>query len=105
MSVRWQPEYVRYPYTYNISNKEASRFYASEGMSEQCDAFELSEPASSSLVMQRRHCIRYALGHCVKRGDKAPSWHEPLYLRLGDGRKFRLQFQCDECQMNVLAVK
>ena len=105
MSMRWQPEYARYPHTYNISNKEASRFYASEEMSGQCDAFELSEPASSSLVMQCRHCIRYALGHCVKRGDKAPSWHEPLYLRLGDGRKFRLQFQCDECQMNVLAVK
>lgn len=103
-NLRWQQEYVKFPYTYNISNKEASKFYASEGMSKQANAFELSEP-SSSLVMQCRHCIRYALGHCTKRGDKAPSWHEPLYLRLGDGRRFRLQFQCDECQMNVLVEK
>ena len=98
----WQPEYRKFPYTYNISNSEASRFYVVEGLTAQSKAYEV-EPVKSALVMQCRHCLRYALGHCVNRGDKAPTWHEPLYLRLGDGRRFRLQFQCDECQMNVIS--
>ena len=51
--------------------------------------------------MQCRHCIRYSLGYCVKRGGKRPQWHEPLSLRLGDGRSFRLEFDCKNCQMNV----
>ena len=58
-----------------------------------------------SLLMQCRHCIRYSLGYCVKRGGEKPTWKEPLYLRLGDGRKFRLDFVCKECQMNVYSVK
>ena len=56
-----------------------------------------------SLLMQCRHCIRYALGYCVKNGGKKPTWKEPLYSRLGDGRKFRLEFVCKECQMNVFS--
>lgn len=58
-----------------------------------------------SLLMQCRHCIRYALGYCVKNGGQRPTWREPLYLRLGDGRKFRLDFVCKECQMNVYSEK
>ena len=54
-----------------------------------------------SLVMQCRHCLRYSLGFCVKRGGKKPAWKEPLFLQLGDGRKFRLEFVCKECQMNI----
>ncbi len=55
------------------------------------------------LLMQCRHCIRYSLGYCVKRGGKKPTWKEPLRLRLGDGREFRLEFVCKECQMNLFS--
>ena len=58
-----------------------------------------------SLLMQCRHCIRYSLGFCVKRGGKKPSWREPLFLQLGDGRRFRLEFACNECQMNLYSEK
>ena len=54
--------------------------------------------------MQCRHCIKYALGYCVKHGGKAPGWKEPLGLRLGDGRVFRLQFDCKACLMKILSV-
>lgn len=54
-----------------------------------------------ALIMQCRHCIRYSLGYCVRRGGEKPTWREPLYLRLGDGRRFRLEFACGACQMNV----
>lgn len=54
-------------------------------------------------LMQCRHCLRYSLGYCVKHGGRKPEWKEPLVLRLGDGRRFRLEFDCRNCQMNLYA--
>lgn len=65
-------------------------------------AYELQQPRQS-LLMQCRHCLRYALGYCVRHGGEKPRWREPLVLRLGDGRRFRLEFDCKHCQMNVYA--
>lgn len=102
------PEHHRYPYLYNIANPDATDFYRSQGLPHPSTAFELI-PASGQdhpaepLVMQCRHCLRYALGHCVRRGGTPPTWREPLRLTLPDGRRFRLEFQCGECQMNVYA--
>ena len=53
--------------------------------------------------MQCRHCLQYAMGYCVKHGGQKPTYKYPLYLRLGDGRRFRLEFDCKHCQMNVYA--
>lgn len=106
----WQPEYRKFTYLYNIANTLSKSFYQREGLSNVADAYEVSQGADegsnrndSVLVMQCRHCLRYSLGYCVKRGGKQPTWKEPLYLRLGDGRRFRLEFKCDECQMNIYA--
>ena len=86
-----------YPYLYNISNQKARDFYGAKGLT----AFELK--GGDGPIMQCRHCIRYSLGYCVKHGGQRPSWHEPLSLVLGDGRRFRLEFDCQHCQMNVYA--
>ena len=86
-----------YPYLYNISNQKACDFYGAKGLT----AFELK--GGDGPIMQCRHCIRYSLGYCVKHGGQRPSWHEPLSLVLGDGRRFRLEFDCQHCQMNVYA--
>lgn len=109
-TLAWQPEYRQFTYLYNIANTLSKSFYQREGLSNVADAYEVSQGADegskrndSVLVMQCRHCLRYSLGHCVKRGGKQPTWKEPLYLRLGDGRRFRLEFKCDECQMNIYA--
>jgi len=91
------PPAYSYPYLYNISNRLSQTFY---GADEQT-AYELEGGAGP--IMQCRHCIRYSLGYCVKRGGKRPLWREPLSLRLGDGRSFRLEFDCKNCQMNVFA--
>lgn len=104
----WQPEYARYSYLYNIANQSARTFYQAHGMAKADYAFELRNEAERQddvLLMQCRHCLRYSLGYCVKRGGRKPTWKEPLFLRLGDGRKFRLQFACNECQMNVYAER
>ena len=89
-------------YLYNIANREAQAFYAAHGLKHIEPAFEL-QPPRHGLLMQCRHCLRYALGYCVKHGGRAPQWKEPLFLRLGDGRRFRLEFDCRHCQMNVYA--
>lgn len=109
-TLAWQPEYRKFTYLYNIANTLSKSFYQREGLSNPADAYEVSQGADegskrndSVLVMQCRHCLRYSLGHCVRRGGKQPTWKEPLYLRLGDGRRFRLEFKCDECQMNIYA--
>lgn len=89
-------------YLYNISNQRSESFYKSKGLENPEKAFELKVPLHP-LLMQCRYCLRYALGYCVKNGGKHPHWHEPLSLRLSGGRKFPLEFDCRNCQMNVYA--
>ena len=88
----------QYPYLYNISNSLSRDFYAVDDLT----AYELK--GGEGPLMQCRHCIRYSLGYCVKRGGRRPEWREPLSLVLGDGRRFRLEFDCAQCQMNVYAA-
>lgn len=101
--------YERYPYLYNIANKEACSFYVQQGMEKPQAAFEctdvedLKKEQTEALVMQCRHCIRYSLGYCVVNGGKKPTWKEPLFLELGDKKRFRLEFDCRHCQMNIFA--
>ena len=91
----------KYPYTYlyNISNHLSQQFYGAKDLS----AYELK--GGDGPIMQCRHCIRYALGYCVKYGSQRPTWKEPLSLVLGDGRRFRLEFDCKQCQMNIYPMQ
>ena len=118
-------QYQQLPYLYNISNDAARKFYEHQGLTKAEPAFEIQYPtgatnssdssnktfsikgdkeAVSHLLMQCRHCIRYSLGYCVKRGGQKPTWREPLFLELPDKRRFRLEFDCKNCQMNVCNV-
>ena len=85
-------------YLSNISNRLSRDFYGANALT----AYELK--GGEGPIMQCRHCIRYALGYCAKHGGKRPVWHEPIFLVLGDGRRFRLAFDCKNCQMNVYAL-
>jgi len=97
------PPVAPLPYLYNISNRLAREFYEKCGAENTGEAFELKRPARNALIMQCRHCLRYSYGYCVKNGGKRPMWKEPLRLVLPDGRRFPLQFDCKNCQMNVYA--
>ena len=118
-------QYQQLPYLYNISNDAARKFYEQQGLPRVDSAFELQYPAGvpngskptdmsfsiqgdkeavSNLLMQCRHCIRYSLGYCVKWGGQKPTWREPLFLELPDKRRFRLEFDCKNCQMNVCNI-
>lgn len=94
--------YKTWGYLYNISNSKAKEFYQTQELKNPQMAFEVV-PIDNPVIMQCRHCIRYSLGFCVKRGGNKPTWKEPLKLRLGDGRLFRLEFNCKDCQMNIYA--
>ena len=88
-----------HPYLYNIANRLSADFYHVDAPT----AYELK--GGDGPVMQCRHCLRYALAYCVKHGGQRPEWKEPLSLRLADGRQFRLEFDCKNCQMNVYASR
>lgn len=99
----WHPEYKRFPYLYNVANHVARDFYDSCGLADVQPAMEVEPSDGEKLLMQCRHCLRFSLGYCVKHGGQKPTWREPLSLRLGDGRKFRVEFNCAECQMNIFS--
>jgi putative protease len=87
----------------NISNRLSRQFYRQQGLTEPEPAFELRDASDRVPLMQCRYCLRHALGYCTKSGERLP-FREPLFLRLSDGRRFRLEFDCRQCQMNVYAA-
>lgn len=92
-----------YTYETNVSNSMARNFYLKHGATEVDTAFELSVPPESRL-MSCKHCLRFALGACNKQDHATKiSFMEPLYLALPNGKRFRLSFDCSQCQMNVYA--
>ena len=91
----------------NVANHLARELYEEQRVSGVPDAYELGyaegkEQSSVFPIMTCRHCLRNAFGFCSKKGKKMP-WKEPLFLVLPDGRKFRLSFNCSQCEMNVYA--
>ena len=89
-------------YTANVANRAAAAFYANHGATRVQPAYELQPPAAAR-IMECRHCLRHALGCCTRDGKPLP-WKEPLMLQTSDGKRFRLQFDCKNCQMNVYAT-
>lgn len=100
----------------NVANSKARQFYHDCGISGVPEAYEVASDkriaqfdnrgeavADLSHIMTCRYCLRYTLGYCVKHGGKQPTWKEPLFLSLPDGKRFKLQFDCKHCQMNIYA--
>ena len=94
--------YLLHPYLYNVANASAREIYACQGIDGVGEAFEQSPRRSGALLMRCRHCLRRTLGYC-SRDHRQPEWHEPLYLVLPDQRRFRLQFDCRQCEMSVFS--
>ncbi len=86
----------------NVANQEARTFYLEHGVKNVAPAFELKEPQGEAVIMTCRHCIRFALGICLKKTKGGP---KSLALQLPDGRKFPLKFDCKNCEMQVLKSK
>ena len=100
------PPAYPYPYLYNVANVTAREVYARQGVDGVGEAFELSGTPDGKpvLLMRCRHCLRRTLGCCTRDGHQPPQWHEPLFLVLPDKRRFRLQFNCRDCEMLVFST-
>ncbi|EXY75653.1 peptidase U32 family protein [Bacteroides fragilis] len=90
-------------YRGNVMNAQAVSFYAGHGVASIAPAFERA-PAEKAVLMFCKHCLRYSMGWCpVHQRERSP-YREPYYLVSTDGKRFRLEFDCKNCQMKVNAV-
>ncbi|EXY29001.1 peptidase U32 family protein [Bacteroides fragilis str. 3397 T10] len=90
-------------YLGNVMNGKAVSFYAGHGVASIAPAFERA-PAEKAVLMFCKHCLRYSMGWCpVHQRERSP-YREPYYLVSTDGKRFRLEFDCKNCQMKVNAV-
>ena len=91
-------------YLGNVMNEGAMSFYQHHGVTRIAPAFE-KRPAPDAVLMFCKHCLRYSMGWCPVRHKQKSPFKEPYYLVSGDGKRFRLEFDCKRCQMKVLAEK
>lgn len=101
----WKPTHHTYPiqtltYLGNVMNDQARRFYLDHGVKNIVPAYEKESP-SKAVLMFCRHCLRYSMGWCPVHQKGRSPYREPYYLLGNDGRRFRLEFDCKNCQMKV----
>lgn len=89
-------------YLGNVMNSYAAEFYKNHGVLKVMPAFEKEQP-KDAVLMFCKHCIRYSMGWCPVHHKVRSPFREPYYLVSSDGRHFRLEFDCKQCQMKVLA--
>ena len=90
-------------YLGNVMNARAASFYAGHGVASIAPAFEQT-PVEKAVLMFCNHCLRYSMGWCpVHQRERSP-YREPYYLVSTDGKRFRLEFDCRNCQMKVSAL-
>ena len=88
-------------YSANVANKLSQKFYEDHGVEKIAPAFELQADHRGQKLMTCKHCLKYWLNACPKgRSKKSTTFQEPLYL-VREGHKYRLNFDCGNCQMEV----
>lgn len=98
--------YDKLDYRENISNKLAEEFFHQHGVRKIERALECSNlkgKHNMTRIMTCRYCILKELGKCLK--ENGPKPNLPLSLRMGDGRKMPLKFDCNKCEMQVFFNK
>ena len=87
-------------YLGNVMNDSARSFYLSHGVRDIADAYEMRH-RDDAAIMFCRHCIRRSLGWCSSK-ERKYNGQGALFLKLSDGRLFRLEFDCRNCRMMVI---
>lgn len=89
-------------FTFNVSNKEARKFYKRHGVTEIEKAFELQWDPGKARVMTTKYCVKYELGKCPKfqRETMGTKVVEPLTLQHGEN-EYKLKFNCKPCEMEI----
>lgn len=103
-----RPESIRthYPndkldYRNNVANQLAEKFYREHGVKEIEYSLESNRTEiKGKRIMTCRYCILRQIGRCLRDNNgKKPDL--PLHLRLSDGRRLPLHFDCKRCEMQV----
>ena len=103
----WKPTKHAFPaasltYLGNVSNSAARRFYLEHGVSFVAPAYEVQAVPEAALMFCK-HCLRFSMGWCPTHQKGHSPYREPYYLVGTDGKRFRLAFDCKNCQMKVYA--
>lgn len=101
----WKPTKHAFPatsitYLGNVMNNAAQSFYLDHGVSSVTPAFE-KQAVPEAVLMFCKHCLRYSMGWCPTYQSDCSPYREPYYLLGTDGKRFRLSFDCKNCQMKV----
>ena len=101
----WKPTRHRFPatsltYLGNVMNTAARSFYQAHGVASVETAYE-KQAVPEAVLMFCKHCLRYSMGWCPTYQKGHSPYREPYYLVGTDGKRFRLTFDCKNCQMKV----
>jgi collagenase-like PrtC family protease len=101
----WKPTRHRFPatsltYLGNVMNTAARSFYQAHGVASVEPAYE-KQAVPEAVLMFCKHCLRYSMGWCPTYQKGHSPYREPYYLVGTDGKRFRLTFDCKNCQMKV----
>lgn len=105
----WKPTRHRFPatsltYLGNVMNTAARSFYQAHGVASVEPAYE-KQAVPEAVLMFCKHCLRFSMGWCPTYQKGHSPYREPYYLVSSDNRRFRLEFDCKNCQMKVYAEK
>lgn len=89
-------------YLGNVMNTRAASFYTDHGIATVAPAYE-KQSVPGAVLMFCKHCLRYSMGWCPTYQKGRSPYREPYYLQGTDGKRFRLEFDCKNCQMKVYA--
>ena len=103
----WKPTSHAFPatsltYLGNVMNSAARSFYREHGLSSIAPAYE-AQAVPEAVLMFCKHCLRFSMGWCPTYQKGHSPYREPYYLVETDGKRFRLSFDCKNCQMKVIA--
>ncbi len=91
---QWRREVINKPSTVNAQLSYTS---SASDRSSVCEIRTVNCQLPTAL-MTCKYCILYELGHCRKINPMA---NEPRYLRLQNGTRLSLEFDCKNCEMRI----
>ncbi len=83
-----------------VTNSVATQFYKDHGVESVTPSWECALDLTGAKVMESSYCLRHEIGECLKEGSQLRG---ELFLHHG-ADKFRLEFDCTVCQMNLYKV-
>jgi putative protease len=83
---------------WNVVNRLSEQFYRDHGVERVERGLDARADLHGERVLFSSYCLRRELGECLREGSKL---REPLYIEHGAFR-YRLEFDCKRCQMNLI---